>query len=69
VDFATLAELPVGKSVVTLSIATGSDFSMFLNTPRFLIVIGGALAATMIKFPMSAFSYPCRSAQGRLHQR
>ena len=55
VDFATLAGLAVGITVVTLAIATGSDFSIFLNMPGFLIVVGGTFAATMIKFPMSGF--------------
>lgn len=54
-DFATLTGLAVGITVVTLAIATGSDFSIFLNAPGFLIVIGGTFAATMIKFPLSGF--------------
>ncbi|MAF48807.1 MAG: MotA/TolQ/ExbB proton channel family protein [Rhodospirillales bacterium] len=54
-DIATLAGLAVGITVVSLAIATGSDFSIFLNTPGFLIVIGGTFAATMIKFPLSGF--------------
>jgi len=55
VDFATLAGLVVGVTVVSLAIATGSDFSIFLNLPGFLIVVGGTFAATMIKFPLSGF--------------
>jgi len=53
VDFATLAGLAVGITVVTLAIATGSDFSIFLNMPGFLIVVGGTFAATLVKFPIS----------------
>ena len=36
-----------------MAILTGSDFSIFLNLPGILIVLGGTFAATMIKFPMS----------------
>jgi chemotaxis protein MotA len=53
VDFATLAGLIIGVTVVTLAILVGSDITIFLNLPGFLIVIGGTFAATMIKFPLS----------------
>ena len=52
-DFATIVGVVVGLTVVSLAILTGSDFWIFLNLPGFLIVVGGTLAATMIKFPMS----------------
>ena len=32
---------------------TGSDMSIFLNLPGFLIICGGTFAATLIKFPIS----------------
>jgi len=32
---------------------TGSDMSIFLSLPGFLIVCGGTFAATLIKFPIS----------------
>ena len=54
-DFATLAGLFIGVTVVTLAILTGSDFAIFLNLQGMLIVLGGTFAATMIKFPMSGF--------------
>ena len=54
-DFATVAGLVFGISIVSYAISTGSDFLVFLNWPGFLIVIGGTFAATMIKFPMSGF--------------
>jgi chemotaxis protein MotA len=53
VDIATLLGLIIGVSVVTLAIMTGSDMSIFLSLPGFLIVCGGTFAATLIKFPIS----------------
>lgn len=52
-DVATLLGLVIGVSVVTLAIMTGSELSIFLNLPGFLIVLGGTVAATLIKFPIS----------------
>lgn len=52
-DIATLLGLFIGVTVVTLAIMTGSDLSIFLNLPGFLIVCGGTFAATLIKFPIS----------------
>jgi chemotaxis protein MotA len=52
-DIATLLGLAFGITVVSLAILTGSNFSIFMNLPGFLIVVGGTFAATMIKFPLS----------------
>ncbi|MCW8914931.1 MAG: MotA/TolQ/ExbB proton channel family protein [Magnetovibrio sp.] len=52
-DFGTLAGLLVGITVVTAAISTGSNLSIFLNLPGFLIVMGGTFAATMVKFPIN----------------
>lgn len=54
-DFATLAGLTIGITVVSLAILTGSDFTIFVNLPGLLIVFGGTFAATMIKFPLAGF--------------
>ncbi len=51
-DFATLIGLFVGTTVVALAILSGSDPSIFVNAPGLLIVIGGTLAVTLIKFPL-----------------
>ncbi len=51
-DFATLIGLVVGVGVVVAAILVGSDFWIFLNRPGFLIVVGGTMAATLIKFPL-----------------
>ena len=52
-DFATISGLLFGITIVTLAIASGSDFSIFINLPGFAIVVGGTFAATMVKFPIS----------------
>ena len=51
-DFTTILGLVIGITVVTLAIMTGSDLHIFVNMPSLLIVIGGTLAATLIKFPL-----------------
>ncbi|MFC1673403.1 MotA/TolQ/ExbB proton channel family protein [Pseudomonadota bacterium] len=51
-DFATLIGLVVGIAVVIAAILIGSGLDLFLNLPGFLIVVGGTLAATFVKFPM-----------------
>lgn len=53
-DLATMIGLGAGLAVVGLAIASGSDMGIFLNLPGLLIVIGGAMAATLIKFPISS---------------
>ena len=52
-DVATLLGLFVGIVVIALAIATGSDLTIFVNLPGFMIVIGGTFAATLIKFPVA----------------
>lgn len=53
IDFATLSGLIVGVTVVVASILYHSSFSIYLDLSGFLIVGGGTLAATLIKFPLS----------------
>ncbi len=52
-DIATIAGIIVGVAVVTMAIAMGSSFDIFINVPSLLIVFGGTFAATLIKFPLS----------------
>lgn len=52
-DFATLIGLTVGVIVVVAAILVGSDFWVFVNLPGFLIVVGGTMAATFVKFPLN----------------
>ncbi len=52
-DFATLAGLVFGTALVSFAILAGSGFGIFLDLHAFLIVVGGTMANTMIKFPIS----------------
>ena len=55
-----------GIVVVTLAIMTGSDLSIFMNLPGFMIVVGGTFAAILVKFPLHnvavAFTVGIRAA-------
>ena len=51
-DIATLIGLLSGLGVVGVAIALGGDFGSFVNVPSLLVVFGGTMAATFIKFPM-----------------
>jgi len=53
IDLATLIGLFVGVGVVLAAILVGSDLFIFLNLPGFLIVVGGTMAATFVKFPLN----------------
>lgn len=56
-DIATIAGIAAGALVVVIAIALGGDFGSFINIPSILIVFGGGLAATVIRFPLpSIFS-------------
>ncbi|MEM6665275.1 MAG: MotA/TolQ/ExbB proton channel family protein [Pseudomonadota bacterium] len=52
-DIATIIGMIAGAAVVVLAIVLGGDVLTFLNIPSMLIVIGGGLAATLIRFPLS----------------
>ncbi len=52
IDIATMAGMLVGIAVVALAILSGSDFRIFFNLQGLLIVFGGTLAATLVKFPL-----------------
>ena len=51
-DFATLAGLISGISIIAYAVSASSDFSIFFNLPGILIVTGGTTAAVLIKFPL-----------------
>ena len=59
-DLATLVGMGFGLVVVVAAILMGGDFMTFVNIPSILIVLGGGLAATVLRFPLniipSAFS-------------
>jgi chemotaxis protein MotA len=52
-DLATLIGLGAGTAVVLAAIFMGGDFMTFVNVPSLLIVIGGAIAATVLRFTLA----------------
>lgn len=52
-DIATLIGLGSGTAVVLAAIFMGGQFMAFVNLPGVLIVIGGALAATVLRFTLT----------------
>ncbi len=52
-DIATLLGLIGGIAVIFAAIVSGSDLIIFVNLPSIMIVVGGTIAATLIKFPLS----------------
>ncbi len=52
-DLATLIGMVFGTIVIFLAIITGGDFSTFVNVPGLLVVLGGTIASTLIKFSLS----------------
>ena len=54
-DLATLLGMLGGFGVIIGAIALGGSVLLFVNTPSFIIVVGGTVAATLIKFPLGHF--------------
>ena len=54
-DLATLIGLLGALGVIVGAIASGGDFALFVNPPSMLIVFGGTVAASLMKFPVSHF--------------
>ena len=52
-DLATIIGIAAGSLVVVVAIALGGSFASFVDIPSILIVIGGGLAATLIRFPLA----------------
>lgn len=52
-DLATIIGIAAGGAVVVIAILLGGSFGMFVDIPSILIVMGGGLAATLIRFPLS----------------
>jgi len=55
VDIATLLGLLGGIGLVTTAIVIGGDSMVFVSIPSLMIVVGGATAATLIKFSLAHF--------------
>jgi chemotaxis protein MotA len=56
-DLATLIGLVFGTIVILLAIITGGDFATFVNVPGLLVVLGGTIASTLIKFSLADCLY------------
>jgi chemotaxis protein MotA len=55
VDIATLLGLVSGIVLITTAIFLGGDALVFVSIPSLMIVIGGTVAATLIKFSLAHF--------------
>lgn len=56
-DIATLLGLAVAVSLIVSSIALGGgSFAAFIDLPSALIVLGGAMAAALVSFPLRNFA-------------
>ena len=51
-DIATVIGLLMGIALLIYAVLSGGEFAWFINYPSVAIVVGGAVAATMISFPM-----------------
>lgn len=51
-SFSTLIGLFSGISIVLIAMSLGSSILLFINIPSILIVFGGTIAATMIRYSM-----------------
>jgi chemotaxis protein MotA len=67
-DIATILGIVVAFGVVGYAISMGGSFSAFVDVPSILIVFGGGIAATMIRFSLkgvlSAFIQGSKAAFG-----
>ena len=65
-DLATIIGLIFGVAIIGLAMISGGSADQFVNLPGVLIVFGGTLAATLIKFPakdcLRAFRTAMRAA-------
>ncbi len=51
-DLATLIGLISGIAIITAAVLDGAALDTFINLPGVMIVLGGTLAAVLIKFPL-----------------
>lgn len=52
-SFSTLIGLIAGIIIILTAMSLGSSISMFVNVPGMMIVVGGTIAATMIRYSMA----------------
>src|SRR3982750_4858110 len=53
-DIATSLGIVAGAIVLVTLIMMGGDLRMFLDLHAFIVIFGGATAATLIRFPLSS---------------
>lgn len=51
-DLATIIGIGAGAGVIFMAIFMGGSLAQFIDVPSVLIVIGGGMAATLIRFPL-----------------
>ncbi len=56
-DLATIIGILLGSTIVGAAIYIGGDFLTFVNVPSVLIVVGGAIAATVLRFQLSTVGH------------
>ena len=56
-DIATSLGLLSGVGIVSLVILMGGDLHMFVNGHAFIVIFGGAFAATLIRFPFASIMH------------
>ncbi len=52
-DIATIVGMIGGAAFIATAILLGGSFSQFMDGPSVMIVVGGGLSATLIRFPLS----------------
>lgn len=52
-DLATILGICAGLGVILTAILLGGSMTQFIDAPAVLIVFGGAMAATLVRFPLS----------------
>ena len=53
-DITTLLGLAAGSTVIAVMMLLGGDLHMFISEHAIIIIFGGSIAATLIRFPLSA---------------
>lgn len=53
-DLATIIGMLAGTGLIVGAIMAGGTLSQFVDAPSFLIVVGGGIAATLIRFPLAS---------------
>jgi len=52
-DFATIIGILSGLALVGYNIISGGNAEIFIHVPSMMIVLGGAMAATLVNFPLN----------------